>query len=100
MFFFFFSSRRRHTRSYGDWSSDVCSSDLSVVSVGGESVLEQSTDEFVHAAVEFLPRGFRLVLVRADERLALVLSPPGHHVDLVRRDDERGLVPPDRKSVV
>src|SRR5207248_6007286 len=24
----FFSSRRRHTRSYGDWSSDVCSSDL------------------------------------------------------------------------
>src|SRR5438094_7686661 len=31
-FFFFFSSRRRHTRSYGDWSSDVCSSDLSSVS--------------------------------------------------------------------
>src|SRR5207248_8480204 len=28
IFFFFFSSRRRHTRSYGDWSSDVCSSDL------------------------------------------------------------------------
>src|SRR5258708_8644954 len=25
---FFFSSRRRHTRSSGDWSSDVCSSDL------------------------------------------------------------------------
>src|SRR5207248_5506778 len=28
LFFFLFSSRRRHTRSYGDWSSDVCSSDL------------------------------------------------------------------------
>ena len=27
-FFFFFSSRRRHTRSLCDWSSDVCSSDL------------------------------------------------------------------------
>src|SRR5207245_3482009 len=27
--FFFFSSRRRHTRCYRDWSSDVCSSDLS-----------------------------------------------------------------------
>src|SRR5256885_15824823 len=26
---FFFSSRRRHTRLQGDWSSDVCSSDLS-----------------------------------------------------------------------
>src|SRR3989454_7205189 len=32
--FFFFSSRRRHTRLQGDWSSDVCSSDL-----GGRSVL-------------------------------------------------------------
>src|SRR5437762_3145654 len=29
IFFFFFSSRRRHTRYIGDWSSDVCSSDLS-----------------------------------------------------------------------
>src|SRR5215510_6451643 len=28
-FFFFFSSRRRHTRWPRDWSSDVCSSDLS-----------------------------------------------------------------------
>src|SRR5690348_18067003 len=27
---FFFSSRRRHTCWTGDWSSDVCSSDLSV----------------------------------------------------------------------
>src|SRR5258706_3706853 len=26
--FFFFSSRRRHTRLVSDWSSDVCSSDL------------------------------------------------------------------------
>src|SRR5205085_9119895 len=29
VFFFFFSSRRRHTRFDCDWSSDVCSSDLS-----------------------------------------------------------------------
>src|SRR6266850_5751263 len=28
LFCFFFSSRRRHTRLQGDWSSDVCSSDL------------------------------------------------------------------------
>src|SRR3712207_2230808 len=32
--FFFFSSRRRHTRYWRDWSSDVCSSDLE--RVGGE----------------------------------------------------------------
>src|SRR5256884_3523225 len=30
VFFFFFSSRRRHTRCSRDWSSDVCSSDLSL----------------------------------------------------------------------
>src|SRR6266566_494310 len=30
LYFFFFSSRRRHTRLQGDWSSDVCSSDLIV----------------------------------------------------------------------
>src|SRR2546426_2569912 len=29
---FFFSSRRRHTRLQGDWSSDVCSSDLRLFS--------------------------------------------------------------------
>src|SRR5699024_11439454 len=28
---FFFSSRRRHTRSKRDWSSDVCSSDLDLI---------------------------------------------------------------------
>src|SRR5205807_7835496 len=32
----FFSSRRRHTRLQGDWSSDVCSSDLSAIVGGGE----------------------------------------------------------------
>src|SRR5438034_5321970 len=30
---FFFSSRRRHTISLCDWSSDVCSSDLSITEV-------------------------------------------------------------------
>src|SRR3712207_1604638 len=29
--FFFFSSRRRHTRYWRDWSSDVCSSDLASI---------------------------------------------------------------------
>src|SRR5215204_7459724 len=34
-FFFFFSSRRRHTRSLCDWSSDVCSSDLTLLAGTG-----------------------------------------------------------------
>src|SRR5215203_6404866 len=33
-FFFFVSSRRRHTRYWRDWSSDVCSSDLAPSSAG------------------------------------------------------------------
>src|SRR2546422_4414932 len=43
-FFFFFSSRRRHTRCSRDWSSDVCSSDLTrqrfrmALDFAGESV--------------------------------------------------------------
>src|SRR5260221_7514607 len=36
-FFFFFSSRRRHTRSLCDWSSDVCSSDLTCKSASQPS---------------------------------------------------------------
>src|SRR5947209_15800379 len=36
--FFFFSSRRRHTRYWRDWSSDVCSSDLEVVDEKGQPV--------------------------------------------------------------
>src|SRR5690348_18079702 len=39
LFFFFFSSRRRHTRWTGDWSSDVCSSDLIVSRVAGDKPL-------------------------------------------------------------
>src|SRR5439155_6532076 len=34
---FFFSSRRRHTRWPRDWSSDVCSSDLTIRRVTAES---------------------------------------------------------------
>src|ERR1017187_7545979 len=38
----FFSSRRRHTRYIGDWSSDVCSSDLDILDTSGR-VIELKT---------------------------------------------------------
>src|ERR1022692_4544341 len=47
-YFFFFSSRRRHTRLQGDWSSDVCSSDLVLADVHthpGGSVYQSSIDQ-------------------------------------------------------
>src|SRR5256885_17253072 len=40
---FLFSSRRRHTRLQGDWSSDVCSSDLSVPIIGTVNIKSEST---------------------------------------------------------
>src|SRR5205807_3541999 len=39
--FFFFSSRRRHTRLQGDWSSDVCSSDLDFHRAGVQLAFEE-----------------------------------------------------------
>src|SRR6266498_2657023 len=39
VFFFFFSSRRRHTRCGRDWSSDVCSSDLTTPCAGTEALI-------------------------------------------------------------
>src|SRR3712207_3450353 len=41
---FFFSSRRRHTRYWRDWSSDVCSSDLGPVSVVPRPSVQDARD--------------------------------------------------------
>src|SRR2546430_5401082 len=43
--FFFFSSRRRHTRFDCDWSSDVCSSDLSEFRKEPEQTRKQADRE-------------------------------------------------------
>src|SRR5260370_1685172 len=40
---FFFSSRRRHTRFKCDWSSDVCSSDLSATLAYSANQLTRTT---------------------------------------------------------
>src|SRR3712207_6120286 len=45
----FFSSRRRHTRYWRDWSSDVCSSDLAFIHVG--------IDDELAARMGSLPEG-------------------------------------------
>src|SRR5690348_18010731 len=49
MFFFFFSSRRRHTRWTGDWSSDVCSSDLMLtgIAVSNSILIVEFTRELI-----------------------------------------------------
>src|SRR5207248_4896082 len=55
----FFSSRRRHTRSYGDWSSDVCSSDLFVLMLRARaSTSSRSASAVPSAAAETLARRY------------------------------------------
>src|SRR5690348_18487024 len=74
---FFFSSRRRHTRWTGDWSSDVCSSDLEHAArghdaeelalvllaredeLGGNDAVAQAALLAVHVEQEQVERGDR-----------------------------------------
>src|SRR2546426_6758744 len=68
MSLFFFSSRRRHTRLQGDWSSDVCSSDLTTSEAADDELAalarrcgiecfrghpEDLLDRFLNAALHF-----------------------------------------------
>src|SRR5437763_15243484 len=69
LFFFFFSSRRRHTRYIGDWSSDVCSSDLEMRSDG--SAMREWVASWGRGRARFRCRSSRrlgLRKVRSEER--------------------------------
>src|SRR5688500_10112327 len=103
---FFFSSRRRHTRLQGDWSSDVCSSDL--CSIPATPFAEQQRAEYL--AERFRQLGLSEVTIdeegnclglykgRASSPLIIVSA----HLDTVfaegtdftvRREGERLLAP-------
>src|SRR5437867_10083837 len=94
---FFFSSRRRHTRSYGDWSSDVCSSDLN----GGGTLSQSRTvhTSSVGAAVERNASAHKIANQTIDTRAAAangeareVTRPPGGPgpcPSLVRSEERR-----------
>src|SRR5207249_9667988 len=68
--YFFFSSRRRHTRSKRDWSSDVCSSDLSPLADFGYDVSDYtavdpqlgSLEDFDQLVAAAHDRGLRVLL--------------------------------------
>src|SRR6266446_7878443 len=64
--FFFFSSRRRHTRLQGDWSSDVCSSDLCDPGVHAEIAQPARAARGVHLDDRF--EGRRRIGRQADRR--------------------------------
>src|SRR5207248_8499673 len=55
-------SRRRHTRSYGDWSSDVCSSDLPIHDQGiikGRFTEQEVKDKSMILRSGALPAGIK-----------------------------------------
>src|SRR5438132_2678909 len=75
--FFFFSSRRRHTRSLCDWSSDVCSSDLSRRrSLHIANAFEKAASfDLIHNHYDFLPLSYGglvstplVTTIRSEER--------------------------------
>src|SRR2546426_11578762 len=64
---FFFSSRRRHTRLQGDWSSDVCSSDLAIpalIRAHGEAERIMMAAQAEQAIAEWPRDAAKLVVVR------------------------------------
>src|SRR5690242_21256928 len=90
---FFFSSRRRHTRLTCDWSSDVCSSDLTaakralrgLVGIDAEAgpteiaILADDTADPVHVAADLISQAEHdpmaaSVLVTPSERLVAAVE--------------------------
>src|SRR5207248_6717883 len=69
VFFFFFSSRRRHTRSYGDWSSDVCSSDLALDIDSGRLTVRAGEHALQPSAVDIQGCDLAASEVPDDERI-------------------------------
>src|SRR5437867_6758971 len=88
----FFSSRRRHTMSYGDWSSDVCSSDLPDKPVFGRTnpnrgALPAATCRAEHRGRQMA--GEHVPVRRGGLGVATPARLGQHHVDAAPRSEER-----------
>src|SRR5690348_17905391 len=86
MFIFFFSSRRRHTRWTGDWSSDVCSSDLFEHTEGQLNLLETEKQERWRKALGAMDR------IRGKfggESVEIASGMKGMYREKVHRSEER-----------
>src|SRR5690242_2367528 len=88
-FFFFFSSRRRHTRLTCDWSSDVCSSDLTARGSSAGQPIPMAGVPF-HSVEGYLAR-----LVRKGESVAICeqIGDPAKSKGPVQREVVRVITP-------
>src|SRR5256885_11054272 len=75
--FFFFSSRRRHTRLQGDWSSDVCSSDLGAARRIGITAKAREV------------RGVDRVVVKDGDAIGALLTRIGAHSSVLAWEERR-----------
>src|SRR6266542_2061447 len=95
MCFFFFSSRRRHTRCYRDWSSDVCSSDLArrpaVIDVGFLQQLKARKIDVRPSVERFTPQGIVFADGR-EEEFDVVVAATGFTTGLARLLEVPGAV--------
>src|SRR3712207_8916948 len=78
--FLFFSSRRRHTRYWRDWSSDVCSSDLA----GQYAAVDENLTGFEN--LEMVGRLYHLPRKEARDRADELLE----RFELTRSEERRG----------
>src|SRR3712207_5195722 len=93
--FFFFSSRRRHTRYWRDWSSDVCSSDLVVDTIAralgikgedsGQPPLETLKQGLRHREMLLMVDNFEQVVEAAPVVAELLAVAPGLKVFVTSR---------------
>src|SRR3989454_12435415 len=83
--FFFFSSRRRHTRLQGDWSSDVCSSDLRMKIMAKLDISEKRLPQDGRIMIKYRQDGKRKEL---DFRVSTVPTLYGEKVVLRLLDKE------------
>src|SRR5437016_6775139 len=92
--FFFFSSRRRHTRLVSDWSSDVCSSDLGILSGTLARLQGYKSDQRRRVLND------ALLFATARKHGCSVLTRNVVDFDFLQQLDPSGKVLLDRKSVV
>src|SRR5256885_1403023 len=91
LLFFFFSSRRRHTRLQGDWSSDVCSSDLPLSALGrlqaaavGQSLRNSGIRRIVHSPLDRARETAELVNAQLPTPVPLIPEPALREAEIGR----------------
>src|SRR3712207_9302721 len=95
---FFFSSRRRHTRYWRDWSSDVCSSDLDAQGIADyyRQTFGAPTTLLSYGAPLIAPGDDRLAelgLAPGEFHLVVARFEPENHVDVIVEGHRRSAAP-------